>query len=758
LPDSSQKKPIKSPLNDGGIETGEYPKIRVGSKGAGSQPQGGGIAATEAYVSEHMPRLLNLVGTDEGIYVLALHSFIEGFVYRRFPRLNRRNPKFNEVIADFGLALRGDGLSSQAFSPVLNKIEKEHALTNDVRHEFKTLTQEEARAATFNFKRFCSLVDVAHPALQKLEDSLKQWEQHKTPAEAREQLARLKIDLDKTQRESRMLSHDAERFEEIREDYERLSGEHRELARQLDDTSTKAGKHKARLDELRRDLYQKEQERRQLQEELDQLQPAVEAVRYLERLTAYTRTRADYERSILRLTPEQESAVRVVGDSKNALIKGSAGTGKSIVLLHVFHRELAHRNEAPTLQERPPMVYLTYANTLVKYSEYLAGLLEDEVKPGTILTVDAFILRSLRKLRPTASIDYKLSARMAKELNATSFLSDTELEAEIEDFIFGNLVTEEEYIDQRLRRRGLRQPLSATQRERVWTVRDRMIEVMDNDGVYTRNYARARLLELFDQQPSEVDQLVMDRIFVDETQDLFAADLAVLGRLSNRGLVMAGDEEQSIYTVGSPFERAGVSVVGRTRVLKTNFRNTRSIFEIAEEYRRSFGSARDAEYSNLRAFREGPEPELILRGHKGELLQVLRDRVDLFCRRLGYDPENVAILAPTKTELEDAELILNQAGYQTWNLRSGEAEFSEPGYVRLSTLHSSKGIDFPVVVLYVPQFPVYEDLDEATQEARDRNLIYVGLTRAMDNLSVITWEHTHQKPLLDLISVFGRRT
>ena len=59
---------------------------------------------------------------------------------------------------------------------------------------------------------------------------------------------------------------------------------------------------------------------------------------------------------------------------------------------------------------------------------------------------------------------------------------------------------------------------------------------------------------------------------------------------------------------------------------------------------------------------------------------------------------------------------------------------SRPG-VRLSTIHSVKGLEFPVVILSsLDQLPSSIQADEV----RDSNLFYVGLTRAMDHL-VVTW-------------------
>jgi len=61
-------------------------------------------------------------------------------------------------------------------------------------------------------------------------------------------------------------------------------------------------------------------------------------LRYLGRLSIYTRTRMDYEQSISQLTPEQEQIVASVNPQKSLLIRGGAGTGKSLVLIEALRQ------------------------------------------------------------------------------------------------------------------------------------------------------------------------------------------------------------------------------------------------------------------------------------------------------------------------------------------------------------------------------------------------------------------------------------
>jgi DNA helicase IV len=223
---------------------------------------------------------------------------------------------------------------------------------------------------------------------------------------------------------------------------------------------------------------------------------------------------------------------------------------------------------------------------------------------------------------------------------------------------------------------------------------------------------------------------------------------------------MAGDTGQSIYGASSPYRRAGLDVTGRSRILRTSFRNTLPIQEVADAYRRLSG-LEDDEGAGAHAFREGPVPELYTAGTREELGRLLLRKAALFMERLGYDPENIAVLAPTRTDLAFLGDLLGHAGYRYANIRDDDFSFKQEKTIRLSTLHSSKGLDFAVVLLYMPALPPRTDFDDATGAGLVRNLIYVAMTRAMDNLNVFTLEGAHEgqqeEPLQDLVRVLRTR-
>ena len=96
-----------------------------------------------------------------------------------------------------------------------------------------------------------------------------------------------------------------------------------------------------------------------------------------------------------------------------------------------------------------------------------------------------------------------------------------------------------------------------------------------------------------------------------------------------------------------------------------------------------------------------------------------RDRIDALCRRLRQSNEVC--------------WISNES-----DANGGVRSIARPG-IRLLTIHSSKGLEFPAVIVsaldQLPN-PIVPD------ELRDSNLLYVGLTRAIDHLAVTWFGHS----------------
>jgi hypothetical protein len=242
-----------------------------------------------------------------------------------------------------------------------------------------------------------------------------------------------------------------------------------------------------------------------------------------------------------------------------------------------------------------------------------------------------------------------------------------------------------------------------------------------------------------------------DAILIDEAHDFepdwFRCATGSLRDGPEGDLLIAIDGAQSLYgrSRGFTWKSVGVQARGRSRRLSRNYRNTKQILEFAWQVAQSV--LKDVEESEThvrvlptKATRQGPVPvyrgcrsvdeehalivrlvdELKEKGLVDREIAVLyprkeRDRIDTLCRRLR--------------ESNEVCWISNES-----DPNGGVRSIARPG-VRLLTIHASKGLEFPAVILsaldQLPN-PIVPD------ELRDSNLLYVGLTRAMDHLAV-TW-------------------
>jgi len=286
-------------------------------------------------------------------------------------------------------------------------------------------------------------------------------------------------------------------------------------------------------------------------------------------------------------------------------------------------------------------------------------------------------------------------------------------------------------------RKGMRRRLSKKQRETVWKAADKFIERMEDTKTFTKNYGRLRLLRYLRTAPEDGGIRNISHLFLDEVQDLTPVALMILRELTRSAIIMAGDTDQSLYNYEAPFERAGFRLRGTTRVLRTNFRNTRQIHEFAERFQ-AMGAGEGDTAAEPFAFREGPPPEIYTGASAEELTDILLKNLSLYIDDLGYEPENICILVPRNREVDFVAGRLAAAGYSAEDITSPGFSFAGEGSIRISTLHSSKGLDFPVVFLYLPYLHRHGLYGKEEEELMARNLVFVGITRGMDSAVILT--------------------
>jgi hypothetical protein len=295
-----------------------------------------------------------------------------------------------------------------------------------------------------------------------------------------------------------------------------------------------------------------------------------------------------------------------------------------------------------------------------------------------------------------------------------------------------------------------------------------------------------RLEDACQQQSSLTEDLAHELVYVDESQDLVPEELVFLHRLARpdpttgeRGIALFYDDAQNVYGRRRPVWRSlGLNVLGRTFYMTECRRTTRPIVTLAlnvllgtalPEGERA-GTRGFADVSELLARglalatpaglqiaftpRPGDLPELRTHPTRGELEVDLVNTVRDLMARETVRPEEILIQAKTREQVRSLHAALKAApGIPAVHIGSGEAErhtlLAREGSIAVSTIHSAKGYDAPVVVL--------AHAESFQAEPRDRASFYVGATRAQARLVVLGVESEAGGSLLDEIGEVRRR-
>jgi hypothetical protein len=224
-------------------------------------------------------------------------------------------------------------------------------------------------------------------------------------------------------------------------------------------------------------------------------------------------------------------------------------------------------------------------------------------------------------------------------------------------------------------------------------------------------------------------------ILVDEGQD-FANDwyrviLKALDPTSN-SLFIALDSSQNIYDRKISWRELGVQIVGHSRVLRVNYRNTRPILNAAYRIIRELDTHASTTREQAgdfvtpdRALRDGPAPEVHRHHSLAAAREFVREWIQARIER-GVVPGDILVLGLSRPRMESLTSWLTGAGEPASFLLTDHL----PGTVRLSTIHSAKGLDAAHVLL----FAAHELQGRGDGEAR--RLLYIAMTRAREELCV----------------------
>ena len=462
------------------------------------------------------------------------------------------------------------------------------------------------------------------------------------------------------------------------------------------------------------------------------------------------------KRLLLNLNDEQQSYV-TISASGPVLIKGVAGSGKTTIgLYRAQYLAQALQQQGRLFDQHASILLLTYTKTLTRALEQLYG-----EKFGALpqaLSVQGFkewMLQQLRSRgiwlneakwgeRETVIRDAQRQiSRLYPRDTVVTMRTPAHLLAEIDQVIRARaLASLEDY--QAVERVGRGIGLDR-QRHRpiVWHIYRQYQDELDRRGLF--DWADlARLVQ------KHCNPLPMyDVVIIDEAQDLPPSDLRLATRLlpdysGLRSLTLLADPAQSIYYRGISWKEAGISIQGRTRTLARNYRNTRQILAAARHIVDGCEDLKAADefIPPTSARRKGPKPALMQYNSVDASMRLLTDEIVRLCQSGNYRLGDIAVLARNKNFLtRRVEKSLRNNNIQCRFFRDNDFHILE-NEVKLITMHSAKGLEYPVVFLvglddrYVP-FIAETSATKIEDELQERKLFYVSMTRASERLYLL---------------------
>ena len=451
---------------------------------------------------------------------------------------------------------------------------------------------------------------------------------------------------------------------------------------------------------------------------------------------------------MLNLEPDQQVYVDRELPDGAMLLKGCAGSGKTTVALYRAIR-LAEQGETVLL--------LTFSKALSDVTQVLLGErigepLPPELEVRTVAQwCSRFLARRGRHRWKTPSADeqstlMEMAASAAGRMTPHAVLDDVSfLLSEVHSVIKAQgLASVEEYLNARRTGRGA--ALQASARRGVWMAFERYQALLAEKGMLEWEDLPLLALKELDKGPLDTPY---GHVIVDEAQDLTVTELRLAQRLGG-STFLVGDMAQSIYTRGYSWKEAGLALQGRSFSMRRNFRNSRQVAQAA---------AAVIEHNVLlKASEDWVDPEATHRAGPWPIVmtaEVNDAEIPAVCERIldlaggnEFRIGDFAVLCRTNADckrvldylaVHDVPAIVRDVG-SSFNILDEK--------VKVMTIHSAKGLEFPVVFALgwhegtLPMLPVRGDpAEEALELENERRLAYVAMTRASEALYLVTSPH-----------------
>ena len=471
---------------------------------------------------------------------------------------------------------------------------------------------------------------------------------------------------------------------------------------------------------------------------------------------------------------------------------GAAGTGKTVVAMHRAKR-LA--SELVSRGSRQKVLFTTYSVTLATDVRSNLRLIctPEEFNAIDVINLDRLISRLFKDRGYTTAIWYDGSPDTGKKLEdvwrqaieaagsqAITHLGPSFFMDEWSQILVPQQISSvAQYLH--VLRKGRGTKLSRAQKIGIWHVVEAYQRLMRERSAFDIDMAMQNAVSLLagSHEPKRYAHVV-----VDEGQDFSAPAYRVIRALvdeRDNDIFIVGDAQQRIYGHKVVLSKCGITIQGRARKLRINYRTTEEIRRAADriflssdlDVAKSVFAAvlgetpvqgtptifddlngEETESNDSRSLISGPIPEAKRCASTDEEKHVVAQWIFDRCGEWtdpaedgesdtseAVDPRNICVVVRTNNLVQRwRDSLDNELPYGVYVLGRDEEDRQKPG-IRIATMHRVKGLEFDYVIvadvtegICPPQSVISRVSSDSVAQnelaKQERSLIYVALTRA----------------------------
>lgn len=443
-----------------------------------------------------------------------------------------------------------------------------------------------------------------------------------------------------------------------------------------------------------------------------------------------------------------------------ARVLGSAGTGKTVVAMHRA-KHLAGADGQQMLpgcsKENDSVLFTTFSSTLsADISSNLQKICSKEkLRKIDVVNLDSWVSRFLRERELDFQIEYEDSVlediwkEAIGDSGTTLDLDPSFYADEWSDVVLAQDI-ENLASYARAKRVGRGTRLNRGQRIEVWGVVEKYRQILKVRRLRDVDFAMNECAKLVSRMSPEG---VYGHIVVDEGQDFSAPAYRLIRALAGPehkdDIFIVGDSRQRIYRRKAVLSSCGIRIVGRSSILRINYRTTEEIRRRAVAVLEGIGfddlDGGVDEDAKAQSLLHGSEPNIIgFKSEDEEIANVVSKVKELLAN--GVDLRDVCVVARTKKRLGSFAHVVQKAGIPVCELQSRKADDRKAEGLRFASMHRVKGLEFDHVFIVdasegvIPPGNVMRkkeregSLEEFVQG--EKSLLYVAMTRAKKSVNI----------------------